>query len=326
MLTGDIIDKGGESFFSISEAFSEFKLKIINPILSSLDLPIERFLIIPGNHDLNKKSDTEWEDDGLKTYLKDPVQIQSFIKKGKEGDYKGFERIRAFKEFEKLLYEGVQNSQLSCFDSNFILTIKDKKIGVSCLNSSWRCYDSKKDKGLIIVGDTQIANAYSFIKSCDLKIALIHHPYDWISDAERNVIHKHLHTNYNLMFIGHVHEGETSVETNFAGSLFVNVAPGTLTDIRDDSRRFSTGFTIVDYIDENKIVNCKFKRYNHPNKEFVDNTDLGDNGIFVFEIPQHGRLKQIKSAQDYLKTIINVRYDEMNEHLISRATELGQNQ
>lgn len=322
-LTGDLIDKGGDSFESIEKAFEEFQSNIITPIISTLGLSIERFLIIPGNHDLNQKADKEFVDIGLRSYFISSDKIQSFIKNGKEGDYQGFERIKPFKEFEGKLYSGVADCELSCFDSNFILKIKGKKVGVSCINSSWRCYDSKKDKGLILVGDTQLASANNFIKNCDLKIALIHHPYDWVSDVESKVIHNHLHSNYNMMFVGHVHEGETSVETNYAGSLFVNVAPGALTDIRSDSRRYSTGFTIVDYEEENKIVKCNFRRYNHNTRKFVDNTDLGDNGFQNFDIPLQGRLKQIKSAQDHLKTIIEVRFDEMNEHLISSGSDLG---
>lgn len=322
-LTGDLIDKGGQGFATISEAFAEFKTNIITPILATLNLPVERFLIIPGNHDLYKTADKEWEDEGLKTHLKDLDKIQTFIRNGKAGDYKGFERIRPFKEFEKSLYAEIPNSELSCFDSNFILMINGQKVGISCLNSSWRCYDSKKDKGNIIVGDTQIANAHSFIKDCSLKIALMHHPYDWISEVEMKKIHNQLHSNFNLMFIGHVHEGDTSVETNYAGSLFVNVASGALTDIRSDSRNYSTGFTIVDYQEEKRVVLCSYKRYNHTTSKFVDNTDLGENGSISFDIPLQGRLKQIKSAQDHLKTIIDVRFDEMNEHLISTGTELG---
>lgn len=323
LLTGDLIDKGGDNFETLDEAFQEFKKHIINPIITSLDLPVERFLIIPGNHDLNQKVEKEFVDIGLRSYFDSSDKIQAFIRNGKSGDYVGIERVKQFKEFEKSLYAGVANSELSCFDSNFIINIEEKKIGVSCLNSSWRCYDSKKDKGLILVGDTQIASASNFIKNCDLKIALIHHPYDWISDVERKIIHNHLHTNYNLMFVGHVHEGETSVETNYAGSLFVNVAPGALTDIRSDSRRYSTGFTIVDYKEANKIVKCSYKRYNHPTKKIVDNTDLGENGYSVFDIPPQGRLTQIKSAQDHLKIIVEVRFDEMNEHLISNGSDFG---
>jgi DNA repair exonuclease SbcCD nuclease subunit len=322
-LTGDLIDKGGASFSTIDEAFIEFRKNIIEPILSSIGLPIERFLIIPGNHDLNKKLEEEWQDDGLKTHLCTPDRIQNFIKKGREGDYKGFERVKSFKNFEKTLYTGFPNCQLSPFDSNFVLDINGKKVGVSCLNSSWRCYDSQKDKGLIIVGDTQIANANLYLKNCEVKIALIHHPYDWISGVEQKVIHSHLHNNFNMMLIGHVHEGETNVETNFAGSLFVNVAPGALTDIRSDSRRYSNGFVIVDYHEEKKTVSCTYKRYNHPNKKFVDNTDLGDNGKLTLDIPPQIRLKQISSAQDHLKTIIEVRFDEMNEHLISVGSDFG---
>lgn len=322
-LTGDLIDKGGDNFESIKEAFQEFQKHIIAPITTSLDLPIERFLIVPGNHDLNQKVEKEFVDIGLRSYFDTSEKIQTFIRDGKAGDYVGFERVKPFKEFEESLYGRVANSELSCFDSNFIITIREKKIGISCLNSSWRCFDSKKDKGLILVGDTQIANASNFIKNCELKIALIHHPYDWISEVERKIIHNHLHTNYNLMFVGHVHEGDTSVETNYAGSLFVNVAPGVLTDIRSDSRSYSTGFTIVDYKEENKIINCSFKRYNHSSKKFVSNTDLGENGFSIFEMPLQGRLKQIKTAQDHLRTIVEVRFEEMNEHLISNGSELG---
>lgn len=322
-LTGDLVDKGGKDFESIDEAFEEFQKNIIVPILSRVQLPIERFLIIPGNHDLDQKADKEFTDIGLRSYFDSEDKIQSFIRSGKSGDFDGFARIKPFKEFEKKLYAGVKNCELSCFDSNFIIEVQGRRIGISCLNSSWRCYDSKKDKGLIIVGDTQIASAHSFIKNCDTKIALIHHPYDWINEVESKTIHSHLHSSYNLMFVGHVHEGQTSVETNYAGSLFVNVAPGALTDMRSDSRRYSNGFTIIDYKEESGIVKCTFKRYNHPTKKFIDNTDLGDNGILSFDIPLQGRLKQIKSAQDHLKTIIDVRFDEMNEHLISSGSDLG---
>lgn len=323
LLTGDLIDRGGDNFESIDKAFEEFNANIISPILSTLSLPVERFLIIPGNHDLNQKADKEFVDIGLRSYFTSPDKIQSFIKNGKTGDYEGFGRIKPFKEFEKKLYSGVADSELSCFDSNFILEIKGKKVGVSCINSSWRCFDSNKDKGLIIIGDTQLANANNFIQNCDLKIALVHHPYDWVSDVESKTIHSHLHNNYNMMFVGHVHEGQTIVQTSYAGSLFVNVAPGALTDIRSDSRRYSTGFTIVDYEEENKLVKCNYRRYNHGNKNFIDNTDLGNNGFDSFEIPLQGRLKQIKSAQDHLRTITDVRFDEMNEHLISSGSDLG---
>jgi predicted phosphodiesterase/GTPase SAR1 family protein len=322
-LTGDLIDKGGIAFGSIEKAFEEFRGSIIEPIIQTLGLSIEHFLIIPGNHDLDQNADKEFTDIGLRSYFKSPEIIQEFIKNGKKGDLSGFERIKEFKEFEKRLYKGVSNCSLSPFDSNFILNIKGTKIGVSCLNSSWRCYDSKNDKGRILIGDTQLASSYNFISECDVKIALVHHPYDWVNEVEKRVIHNHLHNNYNLMFIGHVHEGETSVETNYAGSLFVNVAPGALTDIRSDSRRYSTGYTIIDFQDENKVIKCYFKRYNHTSKTFVDNTDLGENGKLTFDTPQQGRLKEIKSAQDHLKTIVDVRFDEMNEHLISSVSELG---
>lgn len=322
-LTGDLIDKGGASFKSIEEAFQVFRKEIIEPITSALDLPIERFLIIPGNHDINKNAETEWEDLGLKKYFDKPEVVNTFIKSAKEGNHKGVERIKAFKEFEGTLYKDVSDCQLSFFDSTFKFTIRGKKIGISCINSSWRCYNSSEDKGSILIGDMQIANSFSFIKECDTKIALVHHPYDWIGEVEKKTIHNHLLTNYDIMCIGHVHEGDTIVQTSYAGSLFVNVAPGALTEIRSESRRYSNGFSVIDYRNEDNKVSCTYKRYNHNNKKFVLNTDLGESGVNSFDIPQSKRLKQIKTAQDHLQTIIDVRFDEMNEHIISTGTDLG---
>jgi predicted MPP superfamily phosphohydrolase len=323
LLTGDLIDKGGAEFKTAKEAFVKFKDNVILPITSTLNLPIERFLIIPGNHDLDQKVEPIYVDLGLRTYFDKAETVNDFIKKGKSGTYNGFERVKQFKEFETELYNGVSDCQLSPFDSSFKLNIRKQKVGISCLNSSWRCYDSKADKGLILIGDNQIANSFNYIKDCEVKIALVHHPYDWISEIEKKTIHGHLHTNYDLMFIGHVHEGETIVTTDYAGSLFVNVAPGALTDIRSDSRKFSNGFTIVDYKTEEKSVQCTYKRFNHPTKKFVLNTDLGEGGVNTFEIPQTRRLKQIRTAQDHLKTITDARYEEMNEHLISTGADFG---
>jgi len=81
VLTGDLIDKGGAVFGSIEKAFEAFRENIIEPITHTLGLSIERFLIIPGNHDLNQKADKEFTDIGLRSYFASADIIQDFIKK-----------------------------------------------------------------------------------------------------------------------------------------------------------------------------------------------------------------------------------------------------
>ena len=58
-------------------------------------------------------------------------------------------RILDFKKFEKSYYEGTPNLsyQYSNFQSNFKINIDDKSIGITALNTAWRCWDSNTDKG-----------------------------------------------------------------------------------------------------------------------------------------------------------------------------------
>lgn len=65
--TGDLINFGGSEFDSVEEAFKSFENEVIIPIINSLKLPIDKFLIIPGNHDVVRSADTKRSEIGSKT-------------------------------------------------------------------------------------------------------------------------------------------------------------------------------------------------------------------------------------------------------------------
>lgn len=70
--TGDLIDKGGKDFGGATFAFEKFNEHIIIPILQALELDISRFIICPGNHDINRAADDEIDENGLKSTLTPP--------------------------------------------------------------------------------------------------------------------------------------------------------------------------------------------------------------------------------------------------------------
>jgi hypothetical protein len=115
--------------------------------------------------------------------------------------------------------------------------------------------------------------------------------------------------------IGHVHQSQTSMNTGFTGTLFTNIAPSALNDIRSDSRKFSNGFTVIDF-KKNDEINCQYFRYNHIQKEYVINSDLGDNGIFRAKIPNEKSKKKSNLHSNLLNNIKEDHYKSMDEHLI----------
>lgn len=210
--TGDILDKGGKDFENDNEGFSTAKAQIFDPILESLDIGIDRFFMVPGNHDIQRNKDSERDELGIQAYFeKDPSNIRKFIN---EKNDDGIKRIGSFKQFESDLYEGIKAKKIGKFSSSFIINIDNKDVGIACLNSAWRCYDNN-DHGRVIIGTDVLSEHTQHLGKCDLKIALTHHPIDSLSDLERDTISSHLSKDFDLMLFGHSHRTITTITTGF---------------------------------------------------------------------------------------------------------------
>ncbi|WP_163411224.1 metallophosphoesterase [Flavobacterium ajazii] len=275
LFTGDMIDKAGKDFGSVSDALYSFKENVISPILIELNLDISRFIICPGNHDINRNADKPFHESGLKHDLDSIDKINSFTNLN-EDDYDGIQRMKEYKDFEFKLYEGIEEKLHSKFKFSTKLNIKGKSIGISSLNSSWRCY-SDDDFNNLLVGENQINDNYKFINDCDIKIALMHHQLDWISEVESKTIKSHMSQNYNLIFSGHVHQTDVEFVQNLTGTSLRIVSPSGLNQIRKTESNYRNGFSVIDYGENAK---CHFFKYIHDHKNFVDNTDVCDKGVW----------------------------------------------
>lgn len=166
--TGDLIDLGGADFKDIQTAFDVFKTEVIDPIIAEVGFDIEKFLIVPGNHDVLRSLDDKRSELGSLAYFKENYENISdyIISANKNDDFQGMERIKPFKRFEKELYKDVNNYNYSLFGSSYKFTAESEKIGICCLNSSWRCYD-KNDLGKLIIGEDQLVQSFNHIKDCE---------------------------------------------------------------------------------------------------------------------------------------------------------------
>lgn len=314
VFTGDLLDKGGKDFEGAAQGFAVFEEEIISPLLEHLDLDISRFIICPGNHDIERDADDEIDEEGMKAVMTSSDKVMNFINKAeKEKSFNRIKRIQSYKSFETELYKNIsEEKSQSLFKFSLKFRIGNKMIGVSSINSSWRCYNDE-DFGNILIGENQLNDNYKFIKDCDVKIALVHHQLDWLNSVEASTINSHIHRNYDLILSGHVHEGESKMSTGFTGSCFHNVSPSGLNQIRTDSKKFVNGFTLIDY---NESINCHYLKYNHDQIKFVDNTDLVDKGKRRYTKPSVDSEIDIETYREAIENIREDHYKEMNEHFI----------
>lgn len=324
--TGDLIDRGGKDFGSAKNAFEIAESDVISTICQSIGIPRDRFLLVPGNHDITRTSDDQIDEYGCRKVFTDRTDLSAFMDNAIQNEsYNRMLRIQEFKEFEKNSFNGSQiEYDWTVFGTSVKFNADNTSLGVCCFNNSWRCFDNE-DKGRLILGEDQLVRATKFVDSCDVKIALAHHPFDWISDVERKIVSEHVHQDFDILLLGHTHETVTNVQTGTNGSIFINVAPSGLNDIRSDSRSFANGFTVIDIDLTKSNIICQYWRYNHIKRKYVRNTDEGngDDGTSEFPILPRKSASKRKHHKSILDNIQNDHYPTMDNHLISAQAEIN---
>ena len=312
--TGDLIDKAGKDFGGIEPALSKFKEKVIDVLMQETGISLDHFVIIPGNHDINRSKDDDYENLGL---------IAKFTKEGywAVNDYateilngperKSTKRCIEYKNFEKKLYDGLGNVQPTFLGTTFKYEIDGLKIGIAAYNSSWCAYDDNDYEHGMYLSEPQYNNSFREIRDFDIRIALMHHPLDWLK-LEKDTVGAMFYRNYNILLVGHVHEGETTFENKMYGSLFSHIAPCFTNEIRSDSKSFANGFSILEYDYDGRKVNCSYYSYKKIGK-YTLNTDYTENGTkeFCLQNLRDSSLQGIiDSAIKYVKKEQCPKFDE----------------
>lgn len=319
IFSGDLINKGGASYETIARAFLAFEMILIDKLLKKLDMTRNQFFFTIGNHDIDRNADSRYVEQGLSLELNSIDTINDFYNLDKT---EGIQRVLPFKDFEKKFYsKSFKEDEFyqSNFESCYIREIDGKKIGIACLNSVWRCYDSEKDKGKILFAERQISKSAEFLKKCDIKIAVSHHHYEWVADFERTIIAKSLNTNFDIYFCGHTHSSDAEFCVKPSGKMFTFVAPGVLSKNRLNTHsEYKNGFSVVDYdIDNGKAISVFYVQ--EYSSDFKVNTMLGDNGRWEVEIPLgEEALRRLQMQQIVLGIKDELAY--LNKHLLSYNT------
>lgn len=316
IFTGDMINKGGCSFSDIKDGFQTFMYLIINPLLMALDLKKERFIFCPGNHDTDRTKDNKFAELGLTNQLNDAKSLEDFYDDPNSSDV--MRRILDFKEFEKSYYEGCSDLlfDFSNFQSNFKLNIDNKNIGITALNTAWRCWDSKTDKGKILMGARQIGDSESFLYDCDIKIAISHHSYTWMNNFEVLQLEKIITKDYDMYFCGHTHSNNAEYCIKPEGRAFRLVAPGLMSvNLNENDYQYRNGFSIIDYDLDNAFVETMLF-FQNGGLKFIQDKSHGNDGIWHVDIPIGEEQQQRKKIQE---VIIGIKeeIEYLNKHLLS---------
>ncbi len=199
-------------------------------LLKATGLPKERLFIVPGNHDVDWKAIGEYPAlaAGLVETLNDGDAVIDFLVPAGSRQRRelAFGKFRNYEEFLQSYF-----GDAIPFDENKYFYVRHldlgRRVAILGLNSAWMCGFSRDndgnalDHGHLLLGEPQVAAALEEAKSADVRIALMHHPFDWLQDFDRRVVEPMLLKDCHFILRGHQHRADFSQIRNPEGDTLV---------------------------------------------------------------------------------------------------------
>jgi len=320
VISGDLVDRSGINFKDPQLKFDFFKEIFIEELIKTDSSLKNRIFMVPGNHDFNRTQLDEFKDYPLREkLLQNPETVERYIQSVRDSK-NSLTGIEDYKQFEKEYYDSAPKCPdyfYSPFDSTFLL--ENGKIGVSAFNSSWLCYDDD-DIGNILLGESQILHSLEKISDAQIKVAIIHHPFEYFVTTDYRSFRSTLYSNYDIILLGHTHKLISQKLDDLDGDLFISVGKS-LNSLKSECTDYSNGYSIIDYFENDKIE-VYHRKYVPTHTKFVVNTDIGnDQGLKVYEIPKDGELKIIYDAREIIENIKEEHFPKLNDDLILNISQ-----
>ncbi|WP_426276339.1 metallophosphoesterase [Chryseobacterium sp. S-02] len=307
LFTGDFTNMGGKDFSNPSQAFTVFKEIIFDKILSKFPMLTNRIFFVPGNHDLDRRSITI-KDKYIKTALLNDTSSRTIFYEDLQN---GIPAFKTYQEFKETFYSHYPNKIITQLEDTFQIEIENENIGITCINSSWLCYENDDDGNILILED-QLMNSLNLIDNCNIKIALLHHPLTFLHKSESLKIKEILEKEYDLVFIGHTHKQESEFNQTLNGNCYFSVGKS-LNSEDTESIPYTNGYSILEYIPNKKLL-VNLRKYNTKAEKFLPNSDFGSE-IGVQEININKNLSNEDATELHISDSFRIYLEDIGANL-----------
>jgi len=175
---------------------------------SNIPLAKDHLFVVPGNHDVNRKrinshaqaALTQWAKAAPDHALAINQEINDYSQEFKDA-------IRRLDEYAQFVREYLPHQQDAkgrhCYTN--IVDINGLKVGIAGFNSAWSCAGPEDDRTVWLAAEWQFNAALKEIGHADVRIGLVHHPVDWLNEADRDIATRRISTDFHFWLHGHSH-------------------------------------------------------------------------------------------------------------------------
>ncbi|KMS75523.1 hypothetical protein ACM01_09060 [Streptomyces viridochromogenes] len=265
-----VIFSGDLAFSARPEQFAFAREALLDPLQELLGLDRDRMLLAPGNHDVDISRIDQFQEDGLLSGLTSRDAVNRLLDAKNLTAY--LDRMAPWLEFVDDYYRGANVERISPLVTVHRFTVSGSAVAVACLTSAWRATGAgdDADRAHLIVGDRQMTQAADSLGDADVKIAVMHHPMDWLAEFDRGDVGREL-GRFDMLCTGHVHVVDPRGLVDKTGTLMHSMA-GSLYQTRD----YLNAYSVVD-VDRVRAPHA----FTVHVRSYFDSRDAFDEGLNV---------------------------------------------
>ncbi len=286
-----IVFSGDLAFSGKTEEYTLAKKTLFEQVLQATDLDSDKLFIVPGNHDLYRgtfKDDIDYPERLAKSFgTHQEFQTENHIKEVLSILYKRELLLKPFSNFINFVQEYNNQIQPGYASYKILNNIKGKKVGLLGLNSSLISgrkinpndpNEKIKEQGKLFIGEDQFDSGLKEIKDCDIKIAIMHHPVNWLNDELEfeSKIDQSLRK-FDFVLCGHRHKSNAVQVDSLAGQYLTINAGASYS-----SRKYSNGYNFVHFDPANQTGIVYLRLWNNDLGKWINEPYLDEQDNVVY--------------------------------------------
>lgn len=271
------------------------------PISEQIKVPMERVFVAPGNHDVSRELVRKIPSihRGLAEKLTSNQAINSVIDAKHED---GSETAQSLGRMKNFYAEHDQRHPTHSGSSPYFRTGTfahgDRTVGVACLNSAWMATGEGQDCDLkkLILGERAVDMALAELEGCDFKIAVHHHPLDWLHPTDADAVDLLLRRFFDLSCTGHVHQSKPRLTMDGSGSCIASPTGSVFA-----GREWFNGYQIVEIDIPDRIYTFHVREYLDNRRQFDCAVRVAERGLVEFQNPVLHDRSRIDKVESFLQ-------------------------
>ena len=269
VFSGDLANSGSRQEYEAAKSY------LLDPVLKATNLKPDKLFFVPGNHDFDRSKFKF-----LPTEIRQPFQSETEVNGWLDNQESRNEVLKPFKAYKEFITQ-YNNQKQPDYASVQILEINDKKVGLLGINSALMTARNKDgngkiaDQGFLVVGEPQIHTSLQSIRECEIKIAVLHHPFDWLTEFDRRRIKPLLGEDCHFILCGHEHQSRVERVSGTDGD-YVFIPAGA----SYDRPNFPNSYNFVHLNLDNDKGTVYLRKWSRARTKWIKNEEAYENGQF----------------------------------------------